>query len=80
MIPRLVSEISPLDAFCDAAGAGIWDSRSWIAEQFPLLSGFGNIDDNHGNPNGNERDKLAGSQKEFSKFIMFLPKSDFDLN
>ena len=31
MIPRLVPEISPLDAFCDAAVvAGIGDSRSWI--------------------------------------------------
>ena len=35
MVPRLVPEISSLDAFCDgaaagAAGAGIGDSRSWI--------------------------------------------------
>ena len=29
MIPRLVPEISSLDAFCDGA-AGIGDSRSWI--------------------------------------------------
>ena len=39
MVPRLVPEISPLDAFCDGAGAaagaaagggaGIGDSRSW---------------------------------------------------
>ena len=32
MIPRLVPEISPLDAFCDGrAGVGIGDSRSWIS-------------------------------------------------
>ena len=36
MIPRLVPEISPLDAFCDTAAggaggaAGIGDSRSWM--------------------------------------------------
>ena len=37
MVPRLVPEISSLDAFCDggaaaagAAAAGIGDSRSWI--------------------------------------------------
>ena len=38
MVPRLVPEISSLDAFCDGAGAGaggaggagIGDSRSWI--------------------------------------------------
>ena len=36
MIPRLVPEISPLDAFCDVVAgvvvvvAGIGDSRSWI--------------------------------------------------
>ena len=34
MIPRLVPEISPLDAFCDIVVAGvvvgIGDSRSWI--------------------------------------------------
>ena len=38
MVPRLVPEISSLDAFCDggaaaaaaAGGAGIWDSRSLI--------------------------------------------------
>ena len=38
MIPRLVPEISPLDAFCDivviagveAGVVGIWDSRRWI--------------------------------------------------
>ena len=32
MIPRLVPEISPLDAFCDVGvvGVGIGDSRSWI--------------------------------------------------
>ena len=31
MIPRLIPEISPLDAFCDrVAVAGIGDSRSWI--------------------------------------------------
>ena len=36
MLPRLVPEISSLDAFCDTAGffcdtaAGIGDSRSWI--------------------------------------------------
>ena len=35
MLPRLVPEISPLDAFCDGAAAGagaavIGDSRSWI--------------------------------------------------
>ena len=34
MIPRLVSETSPLDAFCDvvvvAGVVGIGDSRSWI--------------------------------------------------
>ena len=39
MIPRLVPEISPLDAFCDgragAAGAvGIGDSRSWMSYAF----------------------------------------------
>ena len=30
--PRLVPEISPLDAFCDGRGGvvGIGDSRSWI--------------------------------------------------
>ena len=32
MVPRLVPEISSLDAFCDT-GAGIGDSRSWINEQ-----------------------------------------------
>ena len=40
MVPRLVPEISSLDAFCDGAGAagagaaaaGIGDSRSWIEE------------------------------------------------
>ena len=40
MVPRLVPEISSLDAFCDGAagagagagGAGIGDSRSWIAQ------------------------------------------------
>ena len=34
MIPRLVPEILPLDAFCDrvavVAVAGVGDSRSWI--------------------------------------------------
>ena len=30
MVPRLVPEISSLDAFCDGAGAGIGDSRSLI--------------------------------------------------
>ena len=32
MVPRLVPEISSLDAFCDTAGAavGIGDSRSWM--------------------------------------------------
>ena len=32
MVPRLVPEISSLDAFCDGAGgaAGIGDSRSWM--------------------------------------------------
>ena len=32
MVPRLVPEISSLDAFCDggAGAAGIGDSRSWI--------------------------------------------------
>ena len=33
MVPRMVPEISSLDAFCDTAagaGAGIGDSRSWI--------------------------------------------------
>ena len=32
MLPRLVPEISPLDAFCDVVGVvvGIGDSRSWI--------------------------------------------------
>ena len=31
MVPRLVPEISSLDAFCDGAAAvGIGDSRSWI--------------------------------------------------
>ena len=34
MIPRLVAEISPLDAFCDVGVVvvvvGIGDSRSWI--------------------------------------------------
>ena len=31
MIPRLVPEILPLDAFCDlvVAGVGIGDSRNW---------------------------------------------------
>ena len=36
MVPRLVPEISSLDAFCDgagaAAGAGIGDSRSWMID------------------------------------------------
>ena len=37
MVPRLVPEISPLDAFCDGAAgaggaAGIGDSRSWIGQ------------------------------------------------
>ena len=39
MIPRLVPEISPLDAFCDvvaaAAVVGIGDSMSWIIH--PLI-------------------------------------------
>ena len=40
MLPRLVPEISPLDAFCDggaagAAAAGIGDSRSWIDKLCP---------------------------------------------
>ena len=30
MIPRLVPEISPLDAFCDVVVVGIGDSSSWI--------------------------------------------------
>ena len=36
MLPRLVPEISPLDAFCDVVGVvvvvgvGIGDSRSWV--------------------------------------------------
>ena len=34
MLPRLVPEILPLDAFCDVVGVvvvvGIGDSRSWI--------------------------------------------------
>ena len=36
MIPRLVPEISPLDAFCDAVVGvvGIGDSRSWISKLF----------------------------------------------
>ena len=38
MIPRLVPEILPLDAFCDrgaaVAVAGIGDSRSWIKKIF----------------------------------------------
>ena len=38
MVPRLVPEISPLDAFCDVAVvagvvAGIGDSRSWIVQK-----------------------------------------------
>ena len=33
MVPRLVPEISSLDAFCDrAAAVGIGDSRSWIVD------------------------------------------------
>ena len=34
MIPCLVLEISPLDAFCDgrAAGVGIGDFKSWIVD------------------------------------------------
>ena len=46
MIPRLVPEISPLDAFCDvvvlvvvvAGVVGIGDSRSWI--QYKLCEGY----------------------------------------
>ena len=38
MIPRLVPEISPLDAFCDIVVAGvvvgIGDSRSWMKPYF----------------------------------------------
>ena len=37
MIPRLVPEISSLDAFCDTAAAvvvGIGDSRSWMLSKF----------------------------------------------
>ena len=40
MVPRLVPEISSLDAFCDtAAGAavGIGDSRSWMQQFQPNL-------------------------------------------
>ena len=37
MVPRLAPEISPLDAFCDTAGAavvvGIGDSRSWMVQR-----------------------------------------------
>ena len=29
-MPRLVPEISPLDAFCDVVVVGIGDSRSWM--------------------------------------------------
>ena len=41
MVPRLVPEISSLDAFCDtgAGGAGIGDSRSWIWVNAKLVSG-----------------------------------------
>ena len=35
MIPRLVPEISPLDAFCDVV-VGIGDSRSWMFWQVSL--------------------------------------------
>ena len=40
MKPRLVPQISPLDAFCDVVvAAGIGDSRSWIIcwPQFSLI-------------------------------------------
>ena len=47
MVPRLVSEISSLDAFCDtgaAVVAGIGDSRSWMKNikqiAQPFLSHF----------------------------------------
>ena len=42
MVPRLVPEISPLDAFCDGrvvvvvVVVGIGDSRSWI-HQFVII-------------------------------------------
>ena len=39
MLPRLVPEISSLDAFCDtAAGAGIGDSRSWIVNVIIIVA------------------------------------------
>ena len=48
MVPRLVPEISSLDAFCDGAGAGaggaagIGDSRSWIISYYrPVVLQFG---------------------------------------
>ena len=36
MVPRLVPEISSLDAFCDGGGggAGIGDSRSWMSKSW----------------------------------------------
>ena len=39
MIPRLVPEILPLDAFCDrvAGVVGIGDSRSWMAKLLSLV-------------------------------------------
>ena len=39
MVPRLVPEISSLDAFCDGAGAGagIGDSRSWMRLSYAIL-------------------------------------------
>ena len=44
MVPRLVPEISSLDAFCDGgAAAGIGDSRSWIL--LSLKSSFCSVDD-----------------------------------
>ena len=39
MLPRLVPEISPLDAFCDVGVGvvGIGDSRSWMCCQIDMI-------------------------------------------
>ena len=44
MVPRLIPEISSLDAFCDgaagagAAAAGIGDSRSWMIKWIDMFN------------------------------------------
>ena len=81
MVPRLVPEISSLDAFCDTGAVGIGDSRSWITklDQEKLFLNLSSPD--QGLKNSDEEYELSFIGRPLSPFLRILMKikKDFSL-